>query len=277
MTMAVPVRDRGDVTDIVMIHGDFGDGYESWGRVCDLIGRQCRSVVIDRPGFGVHVGPDDWFSIAGEAGYLRGAVDEMSLRSFHLIGHSYGALVALEMAIARPNGVRSLHLIEPPLLDLLPAQPLVQEMNRCVRAIVENHATVGDEATTRAFFSMIGADRAIERMRGTPEWDRLCTYARRFARGEPAGDYPSSALARLREDIPVTLYTGGRSHPALRLITAELAKIINRARVVDVAEAGHAVHTSGQVFVDALLAIVGEVNRGWNQRVSLPDGDPTGK
>ena len=277
MTVAVSVRGGGDVSDIVMIHGDFGDGHESWGRACDLIGRRYRTVIVDRQGFGVHLAADDWFSIAGEACYVRGAVDEMSIPSFHLVGHSYGALVALELAIVRPDGVRSLHLIEPPLLDLLPEQPVVQEMNRSVMAIVENHATVGDEATTNAFFSMIGADRAIERMQGTAEWDRLCAYATRFARGEPASQYPSSALDRLREDIPVTLYTGGRSHPALRLITAELAKIIDRARVVDVADSGHAVHMSGQVFVDALLGIVREIDRGWNERDLLPNGDPTGE
>ena len=273
--MAVPVPRRGDVSDIVMIHGDFGDGHDSWGRACDQIGRRYRTVVIDRPGFGVNLGPDDWFSIAGEARYVWGAVDKMSLPSFHLIGHSYGALVALEMAVGRPDGIRSLHLIEPPLLDLLPEQPPVQEMYRRARAIVENHAMVGDEATTKAFFSMIGADRTIERMQGTADWDRVCAYASRFARGEPAGDYPSSALDRLREDIAVTLYTGGRSHPALRLVTAELAKIIDRARVVDIAEAGHAVHMSGPVFVDALLGIVGEADRGSNTRVSLPSGEPT--
>jgi hypothetical protein len=31
---------------------------------------------------------------------------------------------------------------------------------------------------------------------------------------------------------------------------------------------------SGQAFVDALLSIVGEVDRSWNERVSLPTGDP---
>ena len=277
MTRAVPLRRGENVSQIVMIHGDFSDGYESWARAFDLIPRRYRTIVAERPGVGVHLGPDDWFSIAGEASYLGGALDEMSLPSFHLVGHSYGALVALEVAIARPDGVRSLHLIEPPLLDLLPEQPLVQEMNRRVRAIVENHATVGDDTTTKAFFSMIGADRAVERMQGTAEWDRLCAHASRFARGEPASNYRRGKLDRLRTDIPVTLYTGGRSHPALRLITAELARIIDRARLVDVAEAGHAVQMSGAAFVDALLSIVEKVDRGWSERVSVPSGDSTGE
>jgi pimeloyl-ACP methyl ester carboxylesterase len=255
-----------------MIHGDFGDGYESWGPACDLIDRRYRTVVVDRQGFGAHLGPDDRFSIAGEASYIWGAIDEMALSSIHLAGHSYGALVALQMAIARPDAIRSLHLVEPPLLDLLPEQPQVQEMNQRVRAIGENHATVGDEATTKAFFSMIGADRAIERLLGTAEWDRICAHASRFARGEPAGDYPRSALEQFREYIPLTLYTGGRSHPALRLITAELAKSIARACVVEVAEAGHAVQLSGAAFVDALLGLVQEVD-GSQWRAAIPRGN----
>ena len=46
---------------------------------------------------------------------------------------------------------------------------------------------------------------------------------------------PTRAVAgAARRDIPVGLYTGGRSHPALRLITAELANRIDGARLLDV-------------------------------------------
>ena len=262
-----------DGSAIVLIHGDFGDGLDSWGLSCKLIGRSYRTVVVDRQGVGVHLGPDDSFSIPGEARYVLDAVDEMGDSSFHLVGHSYGALIAIEMAISRPEVVRSLHLIEPPLLGLLPDQPQVLEMDRRVREIVGNHATHGDEATTEAFFSMIGADRAVERLRGTPEWDRLCGHATRFARSQLAGDYPSQTLDRLPTTMPVTLYTGGRSHPALRLIVTELSDRIEHARVVDIAEAGHAVQMSGASFVDALLEGVFEVDRAWNERALATAAD----
>src|SRR4051812_27269592 len=223
MTEAEQVAAGAEPTAIVLIHGDFSDGHESWVRTCQFMGRRCRTVVIDRPGFGVHLGPDDSFSIAGEAAYVWQAFDDLAHQSCHLVGHSYGALIAMEMAISRPDEVRSLHLIEPPLLAMLPEKPVVRDMDRRVRDIVDQHATSGDEATTEAFFSMIGAVRAIERMRGTAEWNRLCGHASRFARGEPAGNYPIQALDRLSKFIPVTLYTGGRSHPALRLIVTALA------------------------------------------------------
>ena len=80
--------------------------------------------------------------------------------------------------------MRSLHLIEPPLLDLLPDEPLVRDMDRRVRWIVQHHPEIGDEAATEAFFSMIGGERMVDRLRGTPDWARLNSYATRFARGE---------------------------------------------------------------------------------------------
>ena len=265
------------VPAIVLIHGDFGDGYESWSATCELIGKHYRTIALDRPGFGEQLGSDARFSVSGEARYLLDALGDMDLRSFHLVGHSYGALIALEMAVTRPDAIRSLHLIEPPLLDLIPDQPLVRELDRRVRLILEHHADVGDEATTEAFFSMIGADRAIERMRGTPDWDRFCGHATRFARGEPAGAYPSSTLERLDRSIPVGLYSGGRSHPALRLIVAEVADRVSGARRLDVPDAGHAVQMSGEVFVESLLSLVQDADRRWTGRDSVTGADTAGK
>ena len=77
----------------MLVHGDFGDGFESWGPACELIGKRRRTVVIDRPGFGEDLAADAHFSIAGEARALLDAVAEMGISSLHLVGHSYGALV----------------------------------------------------------------------------------------------------------------------------------------------------------------------------------------
>jgi pimeloyl-ACP methyl ester carboxylesterase len=264
MSSAVSSPEANSASPLVFVHGDFGDGFESWGAACEQIGKRRRMVVIDRPGFGGDLAADEHFSIADEARELLDATAAMGLTSFHLVGHSYGALVTLEMAITRPDVMRSLHLIEPPLLDLLPEEPLVREMAGRVRWIVKNHGEIGEDAATEAFFSMIGGERMVERLRGTPDWARLCTYATRFARGELASSYPCSSLTRLDKTIPVGLYTGGRSHPALRLITAELAKRIDSARLADVPEAGHAVQMVREVFLDALFTVVHDADLAWS-------------
>ena len=267
----------GSANPLVLVHGDFGDGFESWSVACERIGKRRRTVVVDRPGFGEDLPADARFSIADEARALLDALADMAIDSIHLVGHSYGGLIAIEMAGTRPEIVRSLHLIEPPLLDLLPEEPGVREMDRHVRWIVENHAELGDEGATEAFFAMIGGQRMVERLRSSPDWTRLCTYATRFARGEPAGSYPSSSLARLTRAIPVALYTGGRSHPALRLIAAELASRIEGARLVDVPEAGHAVHMSKEVFVDALFNLVRDADLSWPERDSAASSETNGE
>src|SRR5688572_6316632 len=273
MSSAAPPAEPSSASPFVLVHGDFGDGFESWASTCELIGRRRRIVVIDRPGFGEDLPADARFSIAGEARALLDVTDDLGIPSFHLVGHSYGGLIALEVAVTRPGIVRSLHLIEPPLLDLLPEHPLVREMNQRVRWIVEHQTEIGDEAATEAFFAMIGAERAVERLRGTPDWERLCGYATRFARGESAGSYSSTSLAKLAGTIPVGLYTGGRSHPALRLITAELAFRLGGARLVDVPEAGHAVQMSKDIFVDALLALAHAADLSWEERGSVARAD----
>ena len=277
MSSLAALQNSGNHSPIVLVHGDFADGFESWDAPCALIGKRRRTVVIDRPGFGEDLPVDARFSIAGEAHALLDVLAVMGIPSFHLVGHSYGGLITLEMAIMQPDATHSLHLIEPPLLDLLPEQPLVREMDQRVRWIVEHHAEIGDEAATEAFFTMIGAERAVERLRGTPGWDRLCGYAPRFARGQLAGSYPSTSLARLAGTIPVGLYTGGRSHPALRVITAELGNRIDGTRLLDVPDAGHAVQMAKDVFVDALLGLAYDADRSWEERGSRARGEPDGE
>ena len=119
MSSPLPLPDPVHGSPILLVHGDFGDGFESWGSACALIRRRRRTVVIDRPGFGV-ICPRTLDSRSRmRPACCSTSPAQMGIPSFHLVGHSYGGLIALEMAIMRPDILRSLHLIEPPLLDLL--------------------------------------------------------------------------------------------------------------------------------------------------------------
>ena len=253
---------------IVLVHGDFGDGFEAWGAAGAQIGRRYRTIAVDRPGLGMALAPDKRFTVASEAMDLLRVVTDLGLASIHLAGHSYGGLIALEMAALQPEHIRSLHVIEPPLLALLPEREDVQEMAQRVKAIQADHASVGDEATTEAFFAMIGAGHVPERLRGTDEWDRLCQHASRFARNEAAGDFSRAVVERLPAEMPVGLYSGGRSHPALRAIAQELARRLPEARFTDIPTAGHAVQMAGAAFVEPLLSLVADADEDWPRRTS---------
>jgi pimeloyl-ACP methyl ester carboxylesterase len=268
MTERVQCNTR-DLPAIVFIHGDFADGLESWGPVVAGLGTRFRSVVIDRPGFNQEFAPETRFTIADDARYVLAALDELALTSFHLVGHSYGGLVAIETAVTQPAAVRSLHLVEPPLLDLLPDDPVVRDLDERARAVQLAHQADDEEETARAFFVTIGASHTVERLSGTPEWDRIAAHAPRFAASEPAGVYPRARLDRLDTRLPVTLYSGGRSHPALRAVAAALAARIDGARFVAVANAGHAVQMAGAAFRDPLLQFVAEADAAWPRRAQV--------
>src|SRR5439155_26801771 len=121
-------------------------------------------------------------------------------------------LVAFEMAVTQPAAVRSLHLIEPPWLDLLPEDRAVRELAERVRAIQERHHDGDEEATAAEFFTAIGSERTLERLRGTPEWQRISAHAARFSRSVPAGAYTRARLDQLPTYIMFALYIGALAH-----------------------------------------------------------------
>lgn len=102
---------RGD--DLVLIHG-FGSDRLSWAGNAAALMEVARLHALDLPGHGD--------SLDGEAGNgspdaLAAAVaetlDANGLGKVHLLGHSLGGGIAMLLALARPDRVRSLSLLAP--------------------------------------------------------------------------------------------------------------------------------------------------------------------
>jgi pimeloyl-ACP methyl ester carboxylesterase len=74
----------------------------------------------------------------------------------HIVAHSYGVLGALIAAAQRPQDVRSLTLIEPPLYHLVPGDPEVERLERIGDAVL-SEGLDADPKALRAFLRMVGA------------------------------------------------------------------------------------------------------------------------
>jgi pimeloyl-ACP methyl ester carboxylesterase len=110
---------------VVMIHGSVQGSLISGGRHFSeqekLAARGWQIVVPDRPGHGRSPSPG-----RPDDGVLDGHwVAELMGEGAHLVGHSFGGLVALCAAAERPEAVRSLTLIEPAIHQLAAADPVV--------------------------------------------------------------------------------------------------------------------------------------------------------
>jgi pimeloyl-ACP methyl ester carboxylesterase len=119
---------------VLMIHGGPqggpGGGAQIFAAQRPLADRGWQLVLPDRPGHGQSPsrGPED-MEVDGVW------VADMLGASSHLVGHSYGTLIALVAAALRPDAVRSLTLIEAPLIAAAPDHP-------DVRAFVEEQVRI---------------------------------------------------------------------------------------------------------------------------------------
>jgi pimeloyl-ACP methyl ester carboxylesterase len=255
----------GERPVIAFVHGDFGNGESSFAKVASEIGEGYQSILLDRPGFTPNADHPERYTFAGDAAALLDSLTGRGVDAFHLVGHSYGGLVALSMALHAPERIKSLHLIEPPLLRLLDDEE-ARWMAKRVRELQVAHNDDDVDATTTAFFEMIGAGHVPERLRGTEEWEQLTTFAPRFARNEPPGEYPVEHWESLDAAFPILLYSGGRSHRALQAVTHRLAETPRVRRHTHVDTAGHAVQMAGEAFVTPFLEEIAAAEAAWNQR-----------
>lgn len=256
-TNAEPIfyQEVGAGSPLLLIHGSFSNGQATWPAQIDELRHHHRLIVVDRRGHGRSPAEPRRYTIAGDAVDVLEAADLAGAAKFHLVGHSYGGLVALEMARISSHRIRSLHLIEPPYLLLLPDDSDVSPMIRRARDILSNAAANGPERTAATFMEMIIGPAALANLRAGPAWPGIVREAGRAAHEPYPVAYPPEHLAELSVDYPAQVYTGGRSHAALRKVARRLAELIPGARLVDVPAATHAVQLLTEEFHQALLAV----------------------
>ncbi len=105
--------ERGEGEPLVLLHGN-GTMIEDWivSGILDELAKTNRVVAFDRPGFGHSERPRSriWTPTA-QAGLLAQAFTELGLEKPLVVGHSFGAIVALALAIHRPQAVSGIVLI----------------------------------------------------------------------------------------------------------------------------------------------------------------------
>lgn len=118
MGLRTRVLEEGDAAGgdpVVMIHG-VGGWAENWREVMSPIARTGRrAIAFDLPGFGeseppgdvAHFGPRDAFYPR----FVGAVMDELGVRSAHLVGNSMGGAVAYTAAVSLPERTRSLVLV----------------------------------------------------------------------------------------------------------------------------------------------------------------------
>ena len=221
-----------------------GSSGRQWAAYEALLPRSIRMVAPDLMGYG---SAPEWVrgrpvSLDDEARRLAPLLIAAE-RGVHLVGHSYGGSVALQMALLWPERVRSLTLFEPVRFALLLADPAQHAVGEAIVAVGRRIGAIamsGETARAAALF--------VDYWSGGGAWDLLPPSRQQAiiarihkVRAEFealfADKVPAAAYAGLT--MPVTLITGSESPLPARRVVDLLAAQVAHAKVVHLSGLGH--------------------------------------
>ena len=213
---------------VVLIHGSGGNAETAWTAVRPLSDR-FTLVMPDRGGYPPNP-PLDRIDFETQAAELAPLLEDGA----HLVGHSYGGVIALLIAARHPQLVRSLVVSEPPAFGLARGNPAVD-------ALVERldeHFTSGPReprAFAEGFLALVGTKARLP--------DPLPPKVEQIIRATMAERMPWEAeipLDALAQATFRKLVVSGAHHPAFDAVCDVLEERLPARREV-LPGAGHGI------------------------------------
>jgi pimeloyl-ACP methyl ester carboxylesterase len=251
-------REEGAGRPVILVHGTAATG-DQWQSLAAHLAPRYRVVVPDLPGNG-----GSGLPTTGAGSGLEVHVDAIRAlvahcgEPAHLVGHSFGAAVALSAAVAQPRAMASLTVIEPAAFHLLGQSGYGDwRLYGEVRSLV---GVIGAAAACDA--PGAGVARFVDFWNGTGAWHRLreerkAVLTRRI--GGILADFAAAfgetwALGTLgRLHCPTLALIGMTSPQAGRRITQLVADAMPDAQLHMVIGAGHMLPLTHPEIVDPIV------------------------
>lgn len=226
---------------IALIHCGLGKA-GNWRGLLNALGGGFTAHNIELPGHGLAEDWDRSRDFTEQA--LEIALTEMPSTPVPLIGHSYGAALALRLAVERPYRVSSLVLIEPTLFAAAKGRWGYDKVVRDMAAFDKKMKAAQFATAAKEFFALWGDGRSWNDLNGEQKsyiLDRIET----IPAGNPLLMEDRSGILKPGRiealEIPVTFVDGGNSHPVIADIISELGDRMRDAEWLTVPDAGHMV------------------------------------
>ena len=259
MTIVEPyTREAGAGPGVVCIHANASSSAQ-WRDLIELLSQNHRVLAPDSYGSGKS---PDWHSdgeiaLQDEVNFIE-PVFALAESPFTLIGHSYGAAVALVAALANPRRIRALAIYEPTLFSLVDAQSSPPNGVDGIRNAVSAAGAaldVGDrDAAARHFIDFwmgTGSWSATPAQR-KPTITESMANVRRWSHAlftEPAAIDAFAAL-----NIPVLYMLGGSSPESAHAVARVLLPALRGVRVIEFPGLGHMAPVTHPQVINAEIA-----------------------
>lgn len=234
---------------LVLLHG-LGSSADDWFMQLGAFAPHFRCVAVDLRGHGLSDKPAAAYSVGLFAADVAALVRELGCAPAHVLGLSLGGMVAQQLAIAAPELVRSLVLLNtlpglwPPVRATvrLAARRLSVPWRR--RSMAEQAARVAEDLFPRPEHAALRAQARARLAANNPAaYQRAVRAIVRFR--------PGPALRRIT--CPVLIVAGEMDRVAPAAYQARLRRALPHARFVSIPAGGHACHIESPEPVNAAV------------------------
>jgi pimeloyl-ACP methyl ester carboxylesterase len=228
----------GDGEAILTIHGAIVA--DSFGRIIDEPAlRGYRVIRYRRRGYGASDPPSSPPSIEEHARDARSLLQQLSVTRAHVVGHSGGGPIAVQLAISAPEVVHSLILLEP----ALQTAAMAAAFDELIAPLVEMHRAGSCSKAVHLWMRATGGSD------WRTEIERLLPGASAQADRDAAGTFDGDLTAMRSWDFdavgapgigqPVLYVLGSHNAENLEPVTSMFRAAVPHTEVVVVAEADH--------------------------------------
>ena len=252
----IDYEECGSGPTLVLVPGSCSTG-AAWRPVIAALDNQFRCVTTSLLGYGGTAerrsASDP--SIAHEADMLETVVRRAG-GAVHLVGHSFGGLVALAVALRHRVSLASLAIFEPPATEVL-CERAEQEHYRAFARMTEAYFADFAAGNAEAIAAMIDFYGGAGTFASWPPRVRAyaaATTAVNILDWASAYGFPLPATALAAVEIPVLIIRGGASHPVMQRICALLGEAMSRADLATIDGAAHFMIATHANEVGRLLA-----------------------
>ena len=267
-------RDVGEGSDVVVfIHG-IPTHHILWSRTISKLGPTVRAIAPDLTGFGLSDLPTAAdLSPAGQAIDILNFLERLNVRRFTLVGHDFGALVAIEMLGMEPDRVDGLIISNTSLRRRDWAGSGINPL-RLIR--LPGVGELGFRLARRwmlrlAFLPFVEERQYLDSRILSGFWEAFeHGYAETLLRLWRGQSFDELDERRWREALrlyegPVSIIWGARD-PVFRVdIPVELVELMPQARVVVLRNSNHFVPIDRPAVLARLITLQVEAKMDWSQ------------
>ena len=249
-------QEKGSGVPLVLVHGAMSD-YRTWSGQVPEFAKKFRVIAVSLR----HYFPEKWngvgdgFSIEQHIKDVPTFIKNMNLGKVHLLGHSRGGAVSLNVAKGHPELIRALILEDASGLEAL--LPESTDSQRLAAEALANREALGKALAAG------DVDRGVqvwfESLNGPGSWSRLPPEPKQMILDnlgtalKPEGRPVTTCDEIANFDFPILLLNGERSPKRYPAMFAAMRKCKELAAPIVIPNAAHGMHRENPMAFDAAV------------------------